>query len=240
MILRRFNELGMDKFQEFLDRMQQESGESVPRFLLEDDEYSELITPVVRVDPGPYTNHFEISKHLHERFRDSSGLTNIERDGGLWAWLSLLYFDQLCPRKVNGSRSPGERARWILNTSSRRYYRQLIAGPYLVYRLHADSPERAIAMLCNPINELSDVYLELVDNPKLISAPTVVEAVTRLYYDPDTGRLKKGTARDAKGGARRFGEILEQFNCTWDFHSLPVEQILAFLPAEFDRFKCTK
>jgi len=60
MILRRFNELGMDKFQEFLDRMQQESGESVPRFLLEDDEYSELITPVVRVDPGPYTNHFEI------------------------------------------------------------------------------------------------------------------------------------------------------------------------------------
>ena len=68
MILRRFNELGIGLFEGFLDRMQEEAGEAAPRLLLNDDKYTEQIFPCVRLDAGPFLNHFEISRHLHERF----------------------------------------------------------------------------------------------------------------------------------------------------------------------------
>ncbi len=237
MILRRLNDQGIERFESFLDAVAVNAHEPVPRGLLEDSTFSDQLGPVIRVEQADFKNHFDISKHLYESFLESPGLHDIERDRGLWAWLSLFYFEKLCPVARDGSRKPGERARWILNVTSRRYYRHLLAGPWLVFRLHAADPERAMALLCSPMHQLSDVYLELVDNQKLISVPSVVEAVTKLYYDPQTASLKRRTGRDSPGGARRFGEIMEQFNCTWDFHSLNSDQIIGFLPQEFDPFK---
>jgi len=236
MNMRRFNEQGIAFFTEFLDSLTGDAPLPYPSVLLTDPDSTEEINPPIRIEQQTFGRRYAAAEYLYGIFKDS-GLTGIERDRGLWAWLSLLYFDELCPADAAGRRRPGERARWILNTSGRRYYRNLLAGPYFVFRQHADSPERALALLCGPLHQMSDVYLEIADSPQLVSNAAVIEAATRLYYDFEKGKLRRGTARDKPGGARRMGEILSQFDCTWDLYSMNTEELIRLLPKEFDKFK---
>lgn len=236
MRLRRLNQAGLDRFAEFLDSLTGDAPMQWPVALLTDDGRTEPVEPETQVKMQRFASRMELAAYLDSVFQ-SAGLSNNDRDQGLWAWLSLFFFEQLCPRDAAGVRRPGERARWILNTASRRYYRHLLAGPYLVYRLHADAPERLQALLCGPVHQTSDVFLEIADSPQLVTNPAVLAAATRLYYDPQTGRPKRGTGRDAPGGARRMAEVLAQFDCTWDLYSMSEDDLLRLLPAEFDPFR---
>jgi len=60
----------------------------------------------------------------------------------------------------------------------RKYYRHLLLGPFRVYRIVADAPEKALALLCSPPHELNTVYRELADDFKLITNPAIIEAAT--------------------------------------------------------------
>jgi len=236
MNVRRLNEQGIAQFAAFLESLTGEAPLPYPSALLADPDCTEEILSNIGVEHRTFGSRFAAAEYLYALFKDS-GLTGIEHDRGLWAWLSLFYFDQLCPANAKGKRKPGERARWILNTSGRRYYRHLLAGPYFVFRHHAENSKRTLALLCGPLHQMSDVYLEIADSPELVTNPAVTEAATRMYYDPQTARLKRGTARDKPGGARRMGEILSQFDCTWDLYSISADDVFNLLPTEFDRFK---
>ena len=236
MNVRRLNDQGIERFTAFLDSLSGDAPMPYPSALLTDPDGTVEIQPTIEVEQRAFGSRYAAAEYLYNVFKDS-GLTNIERDPGLWAWLSLFYFEQLCPPNARGERKPGEGARWILNTSGRRYYRHLLAGPFLVFRQHADHPERTLALLCGPLHQMSDVYLEIADSPQLITNPAIIAAATFMYYDSEKGRLKRGTARDKPGGARRMGEVLSQFDCTWDLYSVSAEDVFALLPQEFDRFK---
>lgn len=236
MNLRRLNQIGIDCFSEFIDSLASSTPMPYPESLLTDGEATEDISPAIVVEQQQFGSRYAAAEYLYNLFKDTD-LVGIERDHGLWAWLSLFYFEQLCPANSKGERKPGERARWILNISGRRYYRHLLAGPFLVFRQHADTPKRTKALLCGPTHQMSDVYLEIADSPQLITNPSIVEAATWLYFDSEKGKLKRGTARDKPGGARRMGEVLSQFDCTWDLYSLSAKGVFDLLPYEFDKFK---
>lgn len=234
--LRRLNDAGIARFTDFLDSLTGDAPMPYPSALLTDPEATEEIQPLIEVEQREFGSRYAAAEYLYNLFKDP-GLTGIERDPGLWAWLSLFYFEELCPANTKGERKPGERARWIFNTSGRRYYRHLLAGPFFVFRQHADNPQRTLALLCGQLHQISDVYLEIADSQQLVTNPAIIEAATRMYYDSQRGRLRKGTARDKPGGARRMGEVLSQFDCTWDLYSVSTEEIFALLPVEFDKFK---
>jgi len=236
MKLRRLNESGIERFSVFLDSLTGDDPSPYPHELLTDPKATEEAKPPIEIESWKFRNRFEAAEYLFNLFKDS-GLSGLHRDRGLWDWLALFYFDQLCPEDTNGRRWPGERARYLFHSSSRRYYKHLLAGPYMVYRLHAKKPEILKALLCGPLNEISDVYKEIVERHILITNPAIVEAVNRLYYDPERECLKKRVARNSPGGARRFAQVLLQFDCTWDLYSLSPKDIISLLPQEFDRFK---
>ena len=236
--LRRLNEKGLGEFQAFLRSLGSDQPHLSWLALLENPEYTNVIRPEVEVEARLFPSRYAMASYLHELL-SRTRLLDLERDSGLWAWVALMYFEQLCPIGKSGKRKPGELARWILNPVGRRYYRHLVAGPYLVYRLHKDNPERAMAMLCGPPHQHSDVYLEIADSPEMVTNPAVVAAATYLYLDRGLQGLKRGTARDKPGGARRLGEVLAQFDCTWDLYSMSWRQIVDLLPDEFGRFKKT-
>jgi len=71
--------------------------------------------------------------------------------------------------------------------------------------------------------------LEIADSQQLVTNPAIIEAATWMYYDPGKGRLRRGTARDKPGGARRMGEVLSQFDCTWDLYSVSPKEVFALL-----------
>lgn len=234
--LRRLNKQGIDRFADFLDALAGQPSLPRPAGLLTDPQFSEEVVPPVQIEDRTFGSRFAAAEYLFNLFKES-GLTGIERDQGLWAWLSLFYFEELCPADGRDRRRPGERARWLLNLSARRYYRHLLAGAYNVYQAHEDRPERTIALLCGPLHQTSDVFLELADSQELVTNRSIMEIATILYYDPDSGKPKRRVARNYPGGARRFGEVLAQFDCTWDLYSVDVTTLLGMLPKEFDRFK---
>src|SRR5688572_16464021 len=107
MKLRRLTAKGIEQFSAFLDSLNTPTPPRVPTWLLDHDETSSVLEVDIDVQATAFPNRFELAKHLDSKLTDS-GLKNVERDIALWAWLALVYFDQLCPVEKDGSRKPGE------------------------------------------------------------------------------------------------------------------------------------
>jgi hypothetical protein len=163
---------------------------------------------------------------------------DVERDVGLWVWLTLFYFDQVCPPDGNGRRKVGAYARYVpAVTNHQKYYRHLLAGPYRVLRAHRSNPDRALVLLCGPLYRPGDIVEQLVARQEIVTNPNAVEVATAIYFDPQRGSFRRGAAGKGAGSARRLADILNQFDVTWDLYSMSVPDILAKLPKEFDRFR---
>ncbi len=174
------------------------------------------------------------------RLLSGSGISGVEKDKGLWAWLSLFFFEQLCPTDKLGRRQPKERARWIPATSDfRKYYRHLLAGPYRIFRAHRDNPERALALLSGRLDTPGEVAEQMAARQELVTNKAVVALATNLYIDPATRRLRLGAAGKGPGSARRLSDVLRQFDVTWDLYTMQASDLMAMMPEEFRRFQST-
>lgn len=237
MNLKRLNDKGIARFADFLDSLTGEAPFPYPSALLTDPEATEEISPSIEIDQRTFGNRYAAAEYLYSLFKDS-GLGNIERDRGLWAWLSLFYFEELCPSDASGRRKPGERARWISETSvSWRYYRHLLAGPYRIYSAHSDNPQRAMLVLCGSLHQPGEIVEQIASRQEIITNPGIMEAASRLYYDAFSSRPRRGaTTKTGRGTVRRFTAILNQFDVTWDLYSLEARDVIQMLPDEFSRF----
>jgi hypothetical protein len=132
----------------------------------------------------------------------------------------------------------GEQARYIpAVTDFQKRYRHLLAGPFRVFRTHRDNPARALVLLCGPVHKPGEIVEQIINRQEIISNPKAVEAATTIYFDARTGSFKRGAAGKGGGSARRFAEILNQFDVTWDLYWMSAAGILSKLPSEFDRFR---
>ncbi len=237
MKLRRLHEQGIRQFGEFLDSLTTEHPQQYPEELLTSEESTEVIEPEVELEKEEFCSRHDAAAYLNNVFSDA-GLEGVDRDQGLWAWLALFYFNQLCPVSDNGERKPGERARWIPAVGDfRKYYRHLLAGPFRIYRAHRDAPERALVLLCTPLHQPGDIVEQLASRQELVTNVAIISAATELYVDADTRMAKRGAAGRGPGSARRLAEVLNQFDLNWDLYSMSTEAILDVLPNEFSRFR---
>ena len=239
MRVRRLTDSGLERMGVFLDSQTTDAPEPSPAMILTDPETSETLPLEIRVDPVVFPRRFEAAQYLHEHLAPLREPDNgwLERDPGLWAWLALFWFDQLCPPGRDGARSPGARARWIPSTDDpRRYYRHLLLGPYLIYRAYPADPERAMVLLCTRLHAPGEIVEQFVSRPQLVTCACAVDVATRLYHVRDGG-FRRGAAGKDAGGARRLADVLMQLDRTYDLYSLTTEGLLALLPREFNRFR---
>jgi hypothetical protein len=238
-IMKRLNQLGIDRLNEFLDSLIGDASVPVPSWILEDPETSQKLPTRIEISKGTLDTRLDAARYLNDLLA-GSGIPEIEKDIGLWAWLSLFFFDQLCPTDRSGQRKPGERARWIPATSNfRKYYRHLLAGPYRIFRAHRDDPERALALLCGPLHKPGEIAEQLAARQELVTNKAVVELVTTLYIDRATRKPRRGAASKGPGSARRLSDVLGQFDVSWDLYTMETFDLLAMMPEEFDRFRPT-
>ena len=163
-------------------------------------------------------------------------MSGLDGDVGLWSWLSLFYFDQVCPPRPDGTRAPGRDYRHILEPTYRYGHRHLLGGPHLVYRLHG---EQAALLLCTKLYQENTFHHELASRQAFISNPAIIRAANLLYLEPRTQRPKRG-AQDPKrtpGTLRRFIDVLQQLDLNYDLYSMSGEALVGLLPAEFDEWK---
>jgi len=233
--LRRLNDEGMTRMATFLESLKSDAPEPYPSAILSEPATSEAVSATVEVEQRSFPRRFEAADYLYRRF-NAAGLDSPERDKGLWAWLALFWFDQLCPRDKHDKRKPGEIARWIPQLdNAQRYYRHLLLGSYLVYTLYSNDIDAAMALLEQPLDKPGDVVEQLGSRPQLVTCPAAIGAATRLYCNPDGG-LRRGAGGKGPGSPRRLADILMQFDLTYDLHTLCADDLLDLLPREFRRF----
>ncbi|HXR46606.1 MAG TPA: hypothetical protein VN784_04125 [Candidatus Limnocylindrales bacterium] len=237
MKLQRFNPDGVAAFATYRARLTLEPTLPPPVEMLEDPALTELIPGDVDVPKRSFNNRLEAGRFLNELF-GTAKVDLPERDQGLWTWLTLFYFDEVCPKDGNGRRNPKDEARLIAQVDNfQRFYRHLLLGPYLIVRAHHDQPERAIAFLCKPLWEPGEIVEQLASRKELVTNHAVAEVATRLYYDPPTGSFKRGAGSSVKGAPRRLAALLNQLDLTYYLYGMTADELLALLPKEFDRFR---
>jgi len=231
---RRLTRAGIERFEDFLERLRDHPNSRVPTHALADDRLSESVEAQIPVTPISVTTRMDVAKHVFRLLKKDTETLRI--DNGFWCWLSLYWFNDLCP-VVAGVRTPGDRFRWIAELeNTRRAYRHMLAGPYQIYRAHRDDPDRARVLLCGPVHQLGELLSQIASRPSLATCKAVAGAASALYYDPDAERIRRGCSGKEPGSVRRFADVLSQLDLTWDLHSLTVNQLLGLLPEEFDRF----
>ncbi len=238
MQLRSFNQRGVEKFEGMLDLIGSGEEPDLPR-LLKDPDLTNVPSKELTVDVRAFHNRFSAAQYFYDLLEPSQNIMgDVERDRGLWAWLAAAWLDVLAPRDDTGKRKLGERARWIpVVDEYKRYYRHLLAGPYRIYRAHQDDPQRAMGVLATPVGQPGDVVEQLVSRQEIVTSPSLMEAVTKLYYLPAEGRLKRGSGGKTGGSARRLVDVIQQFDLTWDVYGMDSTEFIDLLPREFDRFK---
>jgi hypothetical protein len=235
--VRRLTDAGIERLSAFIDSLKGDEPLDYPAEILTDPQTSEPIGCLIEIEQRRFGSRFEAARYLDGKLSDS-GLRDVERDQGLWAWLSLFYFEELCPADEAGRRKPGERARWIPEVRNyQRYYRHLLAGPYRIFRAHRDSPVRAMALLCNPLDKPGDIVEQLASRQEFVTNRAIVEGATKLYVDPRTKRPRRGAGGKGDGSPRRLADVLWQFDVAWDLYAMTTDSLLHLLPAEFDRFR---
>ncbi len=231
--VRRLTQAGIEKFREYLGELRTGSTAKPPRWLLTDSETSEPFSPERFIEDRSFDTRLEAARYLCQVFE---GCSDLEEDVGLWSWLSLFYFDQVCPARPDGSRSPGRDYRHILEPGYLYGHRHLLGGPFLVYRLHG---EEALLLLCTRVHVENHFHHQLASRQVLISNREIVRAASLLYLHPRRRRPKRGAqaGNQVPGTLLRFVDVLQQLDLNYDLYSMSAEKILDLLPPEFDAWK---
>lgn len=230
---------GIEGFRAWLGKLRCGEQEPAPRHLLTHSSFSRRLSATILVEIGPLGDRMAAARLLHEVLRPLRDAGEDVRDAGLWAWLSLHWFDEVCPPVPGKARRPGLDYRHIpesdYDRSYRSRHRHLLRGPYQVYCRYGDQGR---ALLTGLLHRENQVYREIASRQDLFLNRGVIEALELLYLDRNTGHLKHGcVSAAAPGGIKRLIAVLQQFDLTYDLFSLSGLQILKILPEpEFGRW----
>ncbi|MBD3220679.1 hypothetical protein GF314_05510 [bacterium] len=229
----RLNDAGLDALRRYLEDLRQGSQAPPPHELLTDRRHAAPLVSECAVERRDFTSRLDAVRYLDGVL---GGIAPDDEDVGLWSWLSLHYFDQVCPVRDDGRRHPGRDYRHILEPGYPHGHRHLVAGPFTVHRLHGD---HARALLCSPLATENIAHHEIAARQSILTNRALVVAADRLYFDEARGRLKRGVQGSARepGTLRRFIAVVQQLEVNYDLYSMTPEAIIGLLPREFDRWR---
>ncbi|MFQ5716355.1 MAG: hypothetical protein ACE5GQ_04575 [Nitrospinales bacterium] len=229
---RKLNLQGIERFRAYLRALEKTPELTPPREILTDPIYSEEVNGQAHVEIIEFSNRIHLAEYL-SRALDSIDSSVGVGNSGLWSWLSLFYFDQVCPKGLkSGERKAGMDYRHILEKGYRYQHRHLLAGPYATYQMYG---EKARLLLHGPLHQESNIHHQLATRQEFITNRGIIEAVDALYFDSQHNRPKKGTLSKNKAGSLfRFIDVIRQLELTHDLYSMKAQGIISLLPDEFN------
>jgi hypothetical protein len=234
--LRRLNETGVAQFIEYLN---EGATGNPPLHLLGHPDTSEPLAVSIKLVQRDYPNRYEFGRDLTMRL-GSLDPAEVSNDRGLWTWLALYLFDQLCPPNPDGKRKLDKQYRYVLSNDYRHYYRHLVRTPWQLNRDHGPT-SRFLLLATNdgaaPLRRHGDILEQLGGTQSIIRSRPIIAEAARLYSDPLSGRPRKGAAGKGGGSIRRFARVLRQLDLTFDPEFMPIGSLGAVLPVEFDPWK---
>ena len=238
MKIRKLTDNGIERFRDYLAELRQGSKSSPPGSLLEDAEFSTPFKRDAEVQPRIFNNRLELAQYLDQAL-DWILNGSLQDDVHLWSWLSLHYFDQVCPAEENGLRKPGRDYRHILEPGYPNGHRHLLAGACLVYSVYGLGEDLSRLLLWTPLHLESKFHNQLAVRQTLITNKGILDAADKMYFNESENKPKRGALmeKNSPGTLLRFINIIQQLDLTYDLYSLSGQEILALLPPEFDKWK---
>ena len=237
MKLRRFNPDGVAAFATYRARLTLEPSLQPPTQLLEDPALTDEVPGDLDVPARSFKNRMEAGVFLNTLI-DAAGISLPERDQGLWTWLTLFYFDEVCPADGNGNRDPKKEARLIAQVDNfQRFYRHLLLGPFLIVRAHRDDPSRAIALLCKPRGSPAKSWSSSLRARSWSRTGRSLRPQHDSDARPDFRLIQARRWLRREGRAAPFGSTPESTGHHLSLYGLGVDELLHLLPKEFDRFR---
>lgn len=234
---RKLNETGILEFREYV---RGGAVEDAPVGLLNNPATSSPLEH--RIDEpgsGLFENRYMFGLYLRTLLRKLDP-ARISGDSGLWSGLALFWFDRLCPRKADGSRETREEYHYILSPDYRHYYRHLVRSPWQLVRDHGEasrflliSPQKQP----HPLSVHGEILEQFGGRQQVLRSRPIIRAASRLYFDEETERPRRGVAGNGRGSARRFGLVLRQFDLTYDAEKMSENAFVKMLPDEFERWR---
>ncbi len=234
MILREFNEAGIQAFREFLAKCRETPTTPIPPQLLEDDALSAEISPSVTVSPTHLTTKADAAGYLDSVLGHLPDQDMVANSAGLWTWLSLLLFDEVCPAE-DGVRSVKNDYYYVFEPRKpRHFYRHLL---FISWRILRIAPKHNRLFLSSSLSSLDKVTTEVMKRLYLTRIPCIFEVLDRLYWDPARGRARSGVVTQEKVNRgdllHRLPLRIRQLEMTYDLFSLNADQLIELLGEEF-------
>ena len=231
--IRRLNDEGLQLFSESIVAMRAGASAQPPFSILGDDRYSDATEGAPQVEQRTFKSRYEMGRYLVDVL-SSLNWQDIDHDAGLWSWLALYYFDQLCPTDAAGNRKPSMPYQYVLSRDYRYHSRHALRTTCDYIRQYGDAVG---FMFSKSPGERGEIVEQLSARQEIAACPAVIEAASTLYSDAERGTFKKGAAGRGRGSIVRLIRVLQQYQLTYDLYSLTGSQLVNMLPAEFDRFR---
>lgn len=230
--VRVLNAEGLAKFAEYLAALRASPAKAPPLDLLTDGKFSDPFDPQLSIEPRSFATAYEIGAYMIETFAACEDRL-ISRNHGLWSWLALFYFDQLCKPDATGNRKPLEDAVYVLEErfSFRRYYRHAIRTPWMAVKEHGEHAK--VLLLTSGKGTRTDINEQLGAYQHLFANRTIIASAYAMYFDKDQQKPRRGAGGKGGGSARRLASIARQLELTYDLQECSPSKFLTLLPKEF-------
>lgn len=234
MILRQFLPAGIQAFQTFLAVCRESPRTLVPRQLLEDETMTEAVKPAITVEPKLFATRRDAAVYLSSLLAPLSE-PDVADNVGLWTWLSLFFFDEVCPA-AHGCRTVKNDYSYVFEPKNpRHFYRHLLFIAWYILRV---APGHNRLFLNGLVSSLDEVTRLVMERLYLTRIPCLFEVLDRLYWDEGRGKARAGivTRETVKPGdlRHRLPIRIRQLEKTYDLFSLTADQLIDLLGVEFD------
>lgn len=234
MIVRQFRDHGIKAFRDFLAACRENYATPVPRAMLEDDSLTEPLPVSVEVTPRRLLTKADAANYLASVLKPMS-IHEVEENAGLWTWLTLFFFDEVCPERA-GRRSVKNDYHYVFEPkNSRHFYRHLL---FISWRVLRVAGEHNRLFLGSSLSTLDKMTTEVMKRLFLTRIPCMFEVLDRLYWDEDRGKARVGVvSHQVRPGdlMHRFPLRIHQLEKTYDLLSLNADQLIELLGDEFQQ-----
>jgi len=233
MKVRQFNDEGIRQFGRFLAACRENPRAQPPQELLEDRRLSTAVAPAVDVQQLALPKR-EDAARLLTQLLEPLGEKAVAQNAGLWTWLSLFFFDQVCPA-AGGQRHVKNDYHYVYEPLNPRHsYRHLL---FIAWRVQKVAAPHTRLFLNGPLSTLDKMTSEVFKRLYLIRIRCIFEVLERLYWDPQRSKPRSGVvdSRTAKRGdlTHRLPIRIRQLEMTYDLLELNADQLLELLGDEF-------
>ena len=232
-LVRRFNADGIEAFRRELAECRTAPTRDIPLEMLTDPMLTESVLPSVEIELRGFKTKGDAAVYFHQIFGGIPKQQLLE-DAGLWTWLSLYYFEIVCP-KHSGIRKVRNDYTYVYEAKSiRHFYRHLL---FVSWRTLDIAPTHNRLLLSTSISSLDKFSSEVIKRLYMTRIPCFFEVLDRLYWDEKRGRARPGVTDFQKVTAgnlvHRLPNRIRPLEKTYDLHSLTADQLLSLLGEEF-------